>query len=391
VNALERLWWRPDPPPAARWLLAPLVAAEGLFRAAVAARGALYDRGLLASAEAGAPVISVGNLAVGGAGKTPVAMAVADRLLRAGRRPAILSRGHGATSRAPRVVSDGRRVLLDAGEAGDEPYLLARRLPGVAVLCGPDRAALARDAVRSTGADVLLLDDGFQHRRLRRDLDVVVVDAGNPWGNGHCLPAGPNREPRSALARAGLVWLTHADRAAPAALERLRAEALRATGQPPVESRHAPRDLLDASLATGFGLASLRGRRVAVLSGIARPASVRRTLEELGAVVAVARDHPDHHRFTDAEVDEALAAGAAAGAEWLVTTEKDAVRLPAGRARDPRIRALRIEAEVLAGEPGLARALAAALGGLGARDPGRARGAPADAPRPADPGGGGQG
>jgi tetraacyldisaccharide 4'-kinase len=366
VNALERLWWRPDPPLAARWLLAPLVAAEGLFRAAVAVRGALYDRGLFPAARAEVPVISVGNLAVGGAGKTPVTMALAERLLRGGRRPAILSRGYGAASSAPRVVSDGRRVLLGAAEAGDEPYLVARRLPGVPVLCGPDRAALALDALRATGADALLLDDGFQHRRLRRDLDVVVIDAGNPWGNGHCLPAGPNREPRSALARAGLVWLAHADRAEPAELDRLRAEARRATGRPPVESRHAPLDLLDASLGTAFGLAPLRGRPVALLAGVARPASFRQTLEGLGAEVAVAREYPDHHAFTEREVDEALAAAAAAGADWLVTTEKDAVRLPAGRTGDPRIRALRIEAEVLAGEEALAGALAEALGSRGA-------------------------
>jgi len=363
VNALERLWWRPDPPPADRWLLAPLVVAEGLFRAAVALRGALYDRGLVAAARAPVPVVSVGNLAVGGAGKTPVAMAIAGRLLAAGRRPAVLSRGYRAASSAPRVVSDGRGPRLGPAEAGDEPWLVARRLPGVAVLCGPDRAALAREAVGASGADVLVLDDGFQHRRLRRDLDVVVVDAGNPWGNGHCLPAGPNREPRSALARAGLVWLTHADRAPPGALDRLRGEALRATGRPPVESRHAPRELVDGRLEPAGSPEALRGRRVGLLAGVARPESVRRTLEALGAEVAAVRAYPDHHPFTEAEVDEALAAAAAAGAGWLLTTEKDAVRLPPGRAGDPRVRALRIEAEVLAGEEALGEALAAALGG----------------------------
>jgi len=366
ASSLERLWRRPDPTPAERLLLTLLAPVEGAFRAVAALRGVLYDRGLLPAVRAGAPVISVGNLAVGGAGKTPVVMAIAARLLAAGRRPAVLSRGYGASSSAPRVVADGQRILLPASEAGDEPFLLARRLPGLRVLCGPDRAALARRAVESLGADVLLLDDGFQHRRLRRDLDVVVLDAGDPWGNGHCLPRGPNREPPEALSRAGLVWLTHADRAGAGALAALRELARRRTGRDPVESRHAPQGLLDASLTRAFGLDSLGGRRVAILSGVARPGSVRQTVESLGAKVVLRRDYPDHHTFTLAEVDEALQAAAAAGAAWLLTTEKDAVRLPPERVDDGRIRALRIGAEVLAGEDALAEAIVLAM----ARRPG---------------------
>ncbi len=196
-------------------------------------------------------MVSVGNLAVGGAGKTPVALAIAGRLLAAGRRPAVLSRGYGATRTDDRVVADGDRVLLDAAEGGDEPVLLARRLPGLRVLCGPDRARLAVRAI-ALGADVLLLDDGFQHRRLRRDLDVVVLDASNAWGNGHCLPAGPNREPRSALGRAGLVWLDprrpgvpRRPRRAPRALgPRHRARSGRVASRPQGPRRRAPGALL---------------------------------------------------------------------------------------------------------------------------------------------------
>ena len=360
-GALARIWWRPDPGWPVRSLLAPLAVAEGLFRAGVALRGALYDRGLVPTARAAAPVISVGNLSVGGAGKTPVVLAVAERLLGAGRRPAVLSRGYGASEVRARVVSDGRRLLLGAREGGDEPVLLARRLPALRVLCGPDRAALASVAVDRLGANVLVLDDGFQHRRLRRDLDVVVLDASNPWGNGHCLPRGPNREPAAALRRAGLLWLTHVDRGGPGALEDLRSLARAHTGRDPVESRHAPRDILDASLEQSFGLASLAGRRVALLTGVARPESVRRTVEALGAEVALSRDFADHHPFTPEEVDEALAAAAQAGAELVVTTEKDAVRLPPDRARDERLRALRIDAEVVGGAAALEGALGAAL------------------------------
>ena len=153
--------------------------------------------GLLAVTRAGVPVVSIGNLAVGGAGKTPAAIAVGRRLLARGRRVAVLSRGYGAARTDPRVVSDGTRLLLGAEEGGDEPVLVASRLPGAAVLCGPRRAELARAAVSQHGADALLLDDGFQHRALARDLDVVVLDAANPFGNGRLLPA--RAEPRAAL------------------------------------------------------------------------------------------------------------------------------------------------------------------------------------------------
>ena len=357
----ERLWWG-EPSPLDRVAAVPLLAAEGLFRAGAALRGALLAAGVLPAARAAVPVVSVGNLAVGGAGKTPVVLALAERLRAAGRTPAVLSRGYGAARADDRVVADGERVLLGAADGGDEPVLLARRLPGLRVLCGANRARLAPRAV-ALGADVLLLDDGFQHRRLRRDLDVVVVDASAPWGNGHCLPYGPNREPRSALSRAGLVWFTHADRAAPGALDALRDEARRATGRPPVESRHAPRDLADGQLGRSWGLAELSGRKVGLLTGVARPGSVRRTLESLGARVVAAAAYPDHHAFAEGEVERALADTRAAGGDWLVTTEKDAVRLPPAVAADPRLRVLRIEAEVLRGEDGLREALGSATGG----------------------------
>ncbi len=361
MSALEAIWWRERASPGAALLLAPLSAVELAFRGAVAARDALHRAGLLRAERAGAPVVSIGNLAVGGAGKTPAALAVAGRLVARGRRVAILSRGYGANRADARVVSDGARVLLGAEEAGDEPALLARRLPGVAVLCGPRRAELARLAIAGLSADALLLDDGFQHRALRRDLDVVVLDAANPFGNGHLLPRGPNREPAAALGRAGLAWLSRVDQAPPDRVGALRELARRATGRPPVESRHAPVDVLDGALAVRHGVAALRGRRVLALSGLARPGGFRRTLEALGAEVALERSFPDHHRFTDGEIDEALRAAGAAGCELVVTTEKDAVRLPASKAADPRLRVVLIEAELVAGADALDAALDAAL------------------------------
>lgn len=362
MRLVEAIWWSPSPGPGASLLLPPLLAAEAVFRASAAFRGMLYDRGILRAASAGVPVVSVGNLAVGGAGKTPAAMAIVERLLARGRRVAVLSRGYGAARRDARVVSNGARVLLGAAEAGDEPALVARRLPAAAVLCGPRRAALARTAVGVLGADALVLDDGFQHRALGRDLDVVVLDAVNPFGSGRLLPAGPNREPRSALRRADLVWLSRVDQAEPAAADALRALAREATGRAPVESRHAPVDVLDGALERGLGVEALRGERVLLLAGVARPAGFRRTVASLGAEIVAERLFPDHHRFAAAELEEALRAADAARCEAVVTTEKDAVRLPPRAAADPRIRVVRIEAEVVAGGEGLERALDEALG-----------------------------
>jgi tetraacyldisaccharide 4'-kinase len=364
---VEAIWWGPSPGAAGALLLPPLGVAAGLFRLGAALRGALYDGGILSPERAGAPVVSIGNLAVGGAGKTPAAIAVGRRMLARGRRLAVLSRGYGASRTDARVVSDGERVLLGAAEGGDEPVLVARRLPGARVLCGPRRAELARTAVEALGADALLLDDGFQHRALARDLDVVVLDAANPFGNGRLLPAGPNREPRSALRRAGLVWLSRVDQAEAGALEALRALARGATGRDPVESRHAPVDVVDGALARSLGVGALRGRRVLLLAGVARPGGFRRTVEGLGAAVAAEAIFRDHHRFAPSELDAVFRQADAARCDAVVTTEKDAVRIDPARASDPRLRAVRIESEVLAGGDGLDEALDGALAAGDAR------------------------
>jgi tetraacyldisaccharide 4'-kinase len=380
MSRVEAIWWGEGGGAGDALLLPPLAVAELAFRAGAALRGALYDRGLLAAARADAPVVSIGNLAVGGAGKTPAAIAVAGRLAARGRKVAVLSRGYGAVRTDARVVSDGARVLLSAAEGGDEPVLLARRLPGVAVLCGPSRATLARLATASLGADALLLDDGFQHRALARELDVVVLDGADPFGNGRLLPRGPNREPAGALRRAGLVWISRVDLAEPARVEALRALARETTGRAPVESRHAPVEVLDGALAQRFGLEALRGRRVLALSALARPGAFRRTLAALGAEVILERAFRDHHRFTDPELADVLRAAEAARCDLVVTTEKDAVRLAPGQAGDARLRVLRIEAELVRGGAALDEALDAALARGGAAR--RASPAPMSPPRP---------
>src|SRR5713226_9410287 len=202
-GGVSGFWWRTDEPVWAEAALWPLSVASLAYRA-----GAALARGSVRPVKAGAPVISVGNLVVGGAGKTPVALELAERLLRRGKQPAVLSRGYGRRARHPVEVSEQTPCAL----SGDEPLLLKRRCPRLRVLVGPRRAVLASQAV-ARGADVLLLDDGLQHHELERDLDVVVMDASNPLGNGRLLPRGPLREPLESLrrVRCGLLWLTRCD------------------------------------------------------------------------------------------------------------------------------------------------------------------------------------
>lgn len=361
MNAIERAWWTREAGPWTRALLLVLAPLEWLFRAGVVLRAWAYERGILPKFRAASPVVSVGNVALGGAGKTPVTLAIASRLLARGRRVAILSRGYGAKRSDARIVSDGRSRLLSASEAGDEPAMLARRMPEAAVLCGPRRAVLAEMASGEMHVNAFVLDDGFQHRALERDLDVVVIDASNPFGNGRLLPRGPNREPLGALGRAGLVWLSHADEASKGELERLRALARESTGRAPVESRHAPVDVFDGSLERSLGLSSLRGVRALMLCGIARPEGFRRTVESLGATVVVERLYPDHHVFREDELDEAFRALGKAECAVVVLTEKDAVRLTPARAFDPRLRVIRVDAEILSGEDELDAAIGRAL------------------------------
>ena len=318
MSWLEALWYPSGQASlGAQALGATLAPVEGCFRAGVAARNFLFEKGVLAAETVeGLRILSVGNLTAGGAGKTPVVAFLAERLLGAGAKVAILSRGHGRRDRGLlRVVGP---PWPSAEEVGDEPLLLARRHPGVQVWVGANRVSLARQA-RSAGATVALLDDGFQHRRLARDEDVVVLDEAVGLGSGRALPWGPLREPAAALGRASLLWLRVAHRPVPLPPW--------PSGLRTVRARHAPVDLLGPGGAV-LPLSRLRGLRVLAFCGIARPSAFQRTLHELGAELTAMQGFSDHHLFRASELTGLRARAAAAGAE-LVTTEKDAVRLPA--------------------------------------------------------------
>lgn len=278
-------------------------------------------------ARLGVPAVSVGNLTVGGTGKTEAVALIAAWLAEKGQRPAVLSRGYGRRSRERvLVVSRGQGPVVDVSTAGDEPYLLAQRLPGVAVVVGADRAATARKA-RELGCKSVVLDDGFQRRdQIHRDADLVLLDAADPFGGNELLPAGRLREPKAALREAGALLLTRCDQQDPAALL---ADLRRwLPGKPVWQSRHAPSRLRDLATGAEAPLERLSNARVLAVSGIARPGAFVKTLERLHAEVTGHFAFRDHHWFGPADCRRLLAHATALQSR-IVTTAKDAVRLAA--------------------------------------------------------------
>jgi tetraacyldisaccharide 4'-kinase len=270
-------------------------------------------------------VVSIGNLTVGGTGKTPLVIHLAELLRDQGKRPAILSRGYGGRPRDPvEVVSDGKRVLCEPVICGDEPFMMARRLREVPVLTGSERFLTGREAVDRFGADVLLLDDGFQHRRLHRDADILLIHARKPFGNGRLLPGGPLREPLTALRRARWVIRTGPK---PAAGESEIPPTLPGYERPVLRALHRPSRLVRVADGESLPLDFLEGKKICAFAGIGSPDAFRRTLDLLGCATAAFLAYPDHYRFNQEDLGEIRRLAAAEDAAWYVTTEKDAARL----------------------------------------------------------------
>jgi tetraacyldisaccharide 4'-kinase len=271
------------------------------------------------------PVISVGNLTVGGAGKTPMTAYLARGLVRRGRKPAVISRGYRRESRDPvTVVSDGLRVLAEPDRVGDEPYLLAETLVGVPVLVGPDRHRVGRAAIDRFDPDVLILDDGYQHLALARDLNLLLLDAERPWANGRLLPAGPLREPKSAAGRADAFILTRSSVARPEAAAGLAEDF---PDRPIFAAHHRPTEVAQVDGADLRPADYLAGRRVGAFCGLCRPQALARTLEDLGAEVMFLVGWPDHFRPGPSDLRHIENLAAREEVDEVVTTAKDAVKL----------------------------------------------------------------
>ncbi|HEY6066725.1 MAG TPA: tetraacyldisaccharide 4'-kinase [Thermoanaerobaculia bacterium] len=326
------------PGPILRTALAPF---STLYGRALESRARLYRSGTFAAQRAAIPVISVGNLTLGGTGKTPFVEFLARRLRFEGRTPAIVSRGYGRRSKGVVVVSEGGGPLVGPDEGGDEPVAIARRVPGVPVIVGERRADAAR-AAHDLGADLILLDDGFQHLALRRDVDLLLLDAADPFGGGQLPPRGTLREPLSALGRADAVVFTRVDRADPP--REARSELARWNPAAPVfTARIRPAGLWDER-GSSVGETPLSSRRFLAVCGIANPGSFRASLAELDLSAEELLAFPDHHHYGRRDLERIGRAADRTGSAWIATTEKDAVKLE-GRTSLPVV-ALRLEVEV---------------------------------------------
>jgi len=296
-----------------------------VYGAAVAGRSGAYRRGFLETVRMPVPVFCVGNITTGGTGKTPATIWLANRLTGAGRRTAIITRGFGRRNpHAVRLISDGKKILADAREAGDEPRLLAERCPGAAVVVGADRAAAARRALEETGADAVVMDDGYQHHRLHRDMNLLCLDASEAVpGNGALLPAGRLREPLEAMARAHVVFLTKANLVSAERVGGLRRSLAEDFPGLPLVAVDYRLSFWDPAARAAVSPATLFGREVVALSGLARPQSFEEALTKEGMKVSPAR-FPDHHFFSVMEQERVRRD---AGERPIVVTEKDRVRL----------------------------------------------------------------
>jgi tetraacyldisaccharide 4'-kinase len=335
--------------PWAAALRALLRAAETPYTAAVRVRNWRYDTGRAYVQPADAPVVSVGNLTLGGTGKTPMVEWIARWLRERQVRVALVSRGYGA----------------EQGTRNDEAMELEQKLPDVPHLLDPDRVRAAKVAVEELACQLVLLDDAFQHRRLARDLDVVLLDALEPFGFGHVFPRGTLREPVAGLRRAHAIVLSRADAVGAGERAAIRGEALRhAPGIPWLEVKHAPRSLLAVDGAEQ-PLAALAGRPVAALCGIGNPAGFWHTLDSIGCQVVARREFPDHHRYQRTDI-EALGRWAdAQQAEAVLTTHKDLVKIGVSHLGQKPLWAVRIGLEFLSGQQHLERLLGALLPAAG--------------------------
>lgn len=350
--------------PAQEPLATALRPVSSLYGLVAAARNRLYDRGVLRAHRLPVPVISIGNLTAGGTGKTPLTIHLGRALLAAGARPLVLSRGYRSEGSGTRIVSDGARVLLDPSQGGDEPVLIARSVPGMPVVVDPDRVRGGLFAIARLSPSLVLLDDGYQHRRLARDLDIVLLDAVDPFGRYAMIPSGRLREPFSGLGRADLFVVTHAPEGE--SLDTLKSVVRRYNARAPiVRAHHRPEALVPlADDAGGGGLVALSridGAAVYAFCAIGNPEGFRETLIEAGARLTGFRTFRDHHPFSAVEIGE-IVREASRAQSVIVTTEKDAVRIP-GVPEDAPFFALRIRMEIAPEEELHARVLAVARGG----------------------------
>lgn len=352
-----------------RWILLGL---SSIYRAVVQFRLWLYRERYLRPRALGCTVVSVGNLSVGGTGKTPVVEMLARALSQGGRKVAILSRGYKSRPKPllvrvfeklagkegafhPRIVSDGRSLLLDSRMAGDEPFMLANNLRGIPVLVDKDRVKSGLFAIDEFDCDTLLLDDGFQYVRLKHRIEIVLIDRQAPFGNGFLLPRGTLREPPENLLRASVIFITKSTAEPNDALIAEIRKYNRCADI--IECAHRPVHLRNITTGEVKPLSFLQHLRVGSICGIAVPESFEEALRKLGAQLETTRSYADHHRFSQREIQSFIRHCSRRDIDAILTTEKDAVRLPRILEPDVPIYFMRVEISILRGHEAWQRLL----------------------------------
>ena len=324
---LHRLISNPEESQLQKILLAPLSLLALLYGWVVKTRIFFYRKGIYRTHSLSCKVISVGNITLGGTGKTPFVILLAGMIRDKGYRTAVLSRGYKGEYAGPYgVVSDGEKTLLDAAQAGDEPYLLAQKLKGVPIVVGKERWVSGRFVLDRFKPRVIILDDGFQHLALKRDLDILLLDSHHPFGNGKLFPRGELREPLTELSRADLLILTKAE--GDDIINNLRKRLMNSPkGLPLFRVRYQSREVRLWGEENGQDPSMLEGKKVLAFAGLARPSSFQRTLSGLGAEILKFEVFPDHHPYSPDDLERLSREAFRAGAEAMITTEKDMARI----------------------------------------------------------------
>ena len=316
------------------------------YRLIINFRNSLYDHKILKEVTLPCPVISVGNITVGGTGKTPCVIMLAQMLQENGFKPAILSRGYGGKNINPvNIVSDGNKILLDSETAGDEPFLIAQVLKGIPVITGAKRIVTGKTAINQFGANVLICDDAMQHRQIFRDINLVLLDNEYLRGNDHILPRGRLREPINGLGRASAFVFTHTNEAQQTnnMIEKL----VQTENIPIFRSIHKSKDIVKGDYSTQLPIPDLKGKKVCAFCGIAKPDSFKKTLLAAGAQVLSFDIFPDHHRYNKNELEKIKTLFIDCRADFLISTQKDGTRLQKFPEFLNMIYMLRIELEIV--------------------------------------------
>ncbi len=319
-----------------------LHASSEVYQLAARLRVHLYDKDVLKQKSLPCKVLSIGNITVGGTGKTPMVQYVANLLQGLGLKVAVISRGYaGNAQRCGGIVSDGRTTLMGRQASGDEPQLLSSRLKGIPLLVGKDRYRAGKQAISRFGASVLVLDDGFQHLALKRDLNLLLVDSTRPFGNGYCIPRGPLREPVAQIKRASALVLTRWAEDSHWNAQRSVLET-HAPGRPIFRCMHVPETLFVVGEEKAIALATLERKRLFAFSGIARNESFRETVSNLGGDIVDFLEFSDHHRYSHHDIKSIWKRATDHRADSIITTEKDLVNLGTGIPSTPKLLVLGI-------------------------------------------------